>query len=89
LDAPFPNFSCVIRGTGYPWHDADFVTPEFSEMIVYQIHIGIYNVTTPGKASTFLDIIERLPYLQTLGVNVLQPLPDYRVRDWYGSSNPA
>ncbi|MGA2880065.1 MAG: 1,4-alpha-glucan branching protein, partial [Bryobacteraceae bacterium] len=34
-DAPFPTCSCIIRsGTGYPWHDASFVTPDFSNMIV-------------------------------------------------------
>jgi 1,4-alpha-glucan branching enzyme len=75
LDAPFPDCSCVIRTASYPWHDNAFATPDFSDMIVYQIHIGTYNVTTPGVASTFLDIVERLPYLQALGVNVLQPLP--------------
>jgi 1,4-alpha-glucan branching enzyme len=75
LDRPFPDSSCVIRGASFPWHDDAFVTPDFSDMIVYQIHIGTYNVTTPRVASTFLDIVERLPYLQALGVNVLQPLP--------------
>jgi hypothetical protein len=23
------------------WHDAGFVTPDFSNMIVYQLHIGV------------------------------------------------
>src|SRR5580704_6743076 len=40
----FPNCSNLIRSaTAYPWHDAAFVTPDFSNMIVYQLHIGTYN----------------------------------------------
>jgi 1,4-alpha-glucan branching enzyme len=75
-DRPFPNSSCIIRSdTSYPWHDAAYVTPDYSNMIVYQIHIGTFNVTTLGVSSTFLDVIERIPYLQRLGINILQPLP--------------
>ena len=75
-DAPFPACSCIIRAAAaYPWHDAGFVTPDFTNMIVYQLHVGTYAINKPGIASTFLDVIGKLPYLVSLGVNVLQPLP--------------
>lgn len=75
-DVPFPGSSSIIRsGTSYPWHDAGFVTPDFTNMIVYQIHIGTYAIGTSGVASTFLDVIGKIPYLVGLGINVLQPLP--------------
>ena len=74
-DAAFPTCSCLIRSTSFPWHDAAFVTPDFSNMIVYQIHVGTYHITTPGKRSTFLDVVARIPYMAALGINVLQPLP--------------
>lgn len=75
-DQLFPECSCIIRSdSGFPWHDSAYVTPDFSNMIIYQIHIGTYNVTTQGTSSTFLDIVEKIPYLQSLGVNILQPLP--------------
>lgn len=75
-DKPFPDCSCLIRSaTAYPWHDAAFVTPDFSNMIVYQLHVGTYNPSTPGVASTFLDVIAKIRYFVALGVNVLQPLP--------------
>jgi hypothetical protein len=44
-------------------------------MIAYQVHIGTYAVRTAGVNSTFLDVIGKIPYLVSLGVNVLQPLP--------------
>ena len=75
-DAPFPTCSCVIRaGAAYPWHDSAFVTPDFSNMIVYQLHIGTYAPSAPGVASTFLDVIGKIEYMVALGINVLQPLP--------------
>jgi 1,4-alpha-glucan branching enzyme len=40
----FPNCNNLIRSaTAYSWHDAAFVTPQFSNMIIYQLHIGTYN----------------------------------------------
>lgn len=75
-DAHFPICSCLIRsGSAYPWHDAAFVTPDFSNMIVYQLHIGAYAPSSPGAASTFLDVIGKIEYMAALGANVLQPLP--------------
>ena len=44
-------------------------------MIIYQLHIGTYAPSAPGKASTFLDVIGKIEYLAALGINVLQPLP--------------
>ncbi|HWY21344.1 MAG TPA: alpha amylase C-terminal domain-containing protein [Candidatus Acidoferrum sp.] len=75
-DSPFPNCSCLIRsGNAYPWHDSAFVTPDFSNMIVYQLHVGTYAPSSPGLASTFLDVIGKIEYLAALGINMLQPLP--------------
>ncbi len=75
-DAPFPTCSCVIRSaTAYPWHDSAFVTPDFSDLIIYQLHVGTYAPSGLGVASTFLDVIGKIEYLAALGVNVLQPLP--------------
>jgi len=76
VDAPFPNCSCLIRNPrAYPWHDQTFRTPDFSNMVVYQLHIGSYAPRAPGVPSTFLDVIGKIEYLQALGINVLQPLP--------------
>jgi 1,4-alpha-glucan branching enzyme len=72
----FPNCNNLIRSaTAYPWHDTGFVTPDFSNMIVYQLHIGTYSPAAQGAASTFLDVIRKIPYLAQLGINVIQPLP--------------
>ena len=75
-DAPHPNCSCVLRSASqYPWHDSAFVTPDYSNMIVYQLHVGTYAPPASGLCSTFLDVIGKIEYLAALGINVLQPLP--------------
>lgn len=72
----FPSCFSVLRASdAYPWHDAGFRTPDFSDMVIYQAHIGTYAVRNAGIASNFLDVAVKVPYLAALGINVLQPLP--------------
>lgn len=72
----FPDCFCVLRAAdGYPWHDAGFRTPDFADMIVYQLHVGTFAISEAGTPSHFLDVAAKVPYLAALGVNVLQPLP--------------
>ncbi|MBW8065805.1 MAG: 1,4-alpha-glucan branching protein [Ferrovum sp.] len=74
--AAFPNCFAILRRTGsYPWHDAGFRTPDFSDIVIYQAHIGTYAIATPGVSSNFLDLAGKVPYLAALGINMLQPLP--------------
>lgn len=72
----FPDCDNIVRASdAYPWHDTGFRTPDFSDMIIYQAHIGTYAIGTPGVASNLLDVAGKIPYLAALGINLLQPLP--------------
>jgi 1,4-alpha-glucan branching enzyme len=72
----FPNSFNILRaGDAFPWHDQDFVTPDFSDMIIYQLHVGTFAISKPGVPSNFLDVALKIPYLADLGINVLQTLP--------------
>jgi 1,4-alpha-glucan branching enzyme len=75
--ATFPiGVNCVVRSpSSYPWHDQNFVTPDYSNLIIYQIHIGTYAPASFPNYGTFLDVIGKIPYLVSLGINMLQPLP--------------
>src|SRR6266446_3383000 len=45
----FPNCFSILRAAdSFPWHDQDFVTPDFSDMVVYQLHVGTYAIRNPG-----------------------------------------
>ena len=76
LDPAFPNCNCIVRDPqSYTWHDQAFVTPDYSNMIVYQLHVGAYAPHAPGAMGTFLDVVEKIDYLSALGANVVQLLP--------------
>src|ERR1700730_16165514 len=75
-DPPFPHCNCIIRDPGsYTWHDQAFITPDYSNMIVYQLHVGAYAPRATGAMGTFLDVVEKIEYLAALGANVVQLLP--------------
>ena len=54
--------------TSFKWSDDAWKTPELDDLIVYELHIGQFN-------STFDGIIDRIEYLQSLGVNCLELMP--------------
>ena len=79
----FPESNCIVRRPDdYPWHDQGFRMPAFSDLVVYQFHIGVYyaadangNDARRKRPGTFLDLVDRLEYLVDLGVNAIEPLP--------------
>jgi len=81
-EPPFPHCDCLVRDPdSYPWHDEGFRTPPFHELVIYQLHVGVfYGVDEEGHDSRtgvakFLDVLTRVPYLRELGINAVQLLP--------------
>jgi 1,4-alpha-glucan branching enzyme len=83
LTPAFPDSFCVVRDpAAYPWHDQDWRPPAFSDLIIYQLHIGTWwaqddagNDVRAARGGTFLDAAERLGHLRRLGVTAIQLLP--------------
>jgi len=73
----FPWCNCIIRDpNSFPWQCVNFQTPKFHELIIYQLHIGTFYGKDRTKGDgKFLDIINRIEYLQSLGINAIQFLP--------------
>jgi 1,4-alpha-glucan branching enzyme len=79
----YPDCDCIVRSTeSYPWHDQGWRPPAFNDLVVYQLHIGVFYARDAqghdiraGRQSKFLDVAGRVEYLAALGVNALQPLP--------------
>lgn len=79
----FPGSYCILRDPGaYPWHDAGWRTPDYSKLIIYQLHVGTWWAVDDAGADVraalggrFLDVATRLDYLRDLGVNAIQLLP--------------
>jgi 1,4-alpha-glucan branching enzyme len=58
----------------FVWNDAAFRVPEVDDHVVYEVHVGEFNETFDG-------LIAQLPYLQGLGVNVLELMPVSNVKE--------
>ena len=79
----FPASYCILRDpAGYPWHDEAWRPPDFSKLVIYQLHVSTWwAVDQTGadvrasRGGRFLDVATRLDYLRDLGVNAIQLLP--------------
>lgn len=71
--------SMVIDHAAFPWNDAQWSPPAFSDLVIYELHVGAF---TP--AGTFRSAIERLPHLAALGINAIELMP---IADFPGERN--
>jgi 1,4-alpha-glucan branching enzyme len=72
----FPFANCVLRNPGrFPWRQARFVPPAFNDLIIYELHVGSYDIAPGNPDGSFFDVIQRVPYLAALGVNAVELLP--------------
>ena len=46
-----------------------------NELVIYEMHIGTFNVQKEGQPGTFQSAIDKLPYLQGLGINAVEVMP--------------
>ena len=59
----------------FNWGGDDFQLALGNEVVIYELHIGTFNVKEQGRPGTFRSAIEKLPYLQKLGVNAIEVMP--------------
>jgi 1,4-alpha-glucan branching enzyme len=79
----YPDCNCLVRDpANYPWHDSGFRPPAFSDLIIYQFHIGVFyardvagNDIRRNRVCKILDVVDRIEYFADLGVNAIMPLP--------------
>jgi isoamylase len=76
--------SVVIDIEDYDWEDDEPLNLPMSESVIYEMHVGGFTksatsgVQNPG---TFLGVIEKIPYLQELGVTAVELLPVFEFDD--------
>lgn len=52
------------------WTDAAYRVPDFSDLIIYELHVGTFSAT-----GDFEGVIRRLSYLKELGINAIELMP--------------
>lgn len=65
----------VIRNLNFDWEGDDFKLPSWNKLVIYELHVGTFHRKNPDQVGTFEDVIEKLPYLQKLGINCIELLP--------------
>jgi 1,4-alpha-glucan branching enzyme len=64
----------LVYDPSFPWKNA-FQMPPWNELVVYELHVGTFP-DHPRDAASLLDaVIADLGYLQKLGVNAIELLP--------------
>jgi 1,4-alpha-glucan branching enzyme len=72
----FPACHSVLRDPSrFPWRLPRFTPPAFNGLIIYQLHAGTFAIAPGNVDGGFFDVIERVPYLASLGVNAIELLP--------------
>jgi isoamylase len=78
--------------SAYDWEGDKPLRRPIHESIIYEVHVGGFtrspgaHVTHPG---TFSGMIEKIPYLQSLGITAVELLPVFDFDDSIVSVNPS
>ena len=59
----------------FNWGSDHFKMATGNELVIYELHIGTFNVKEKGRPGTFESAIEKLPYLKELGINAVEVMP--------------
>ena len=59
----------------FDWGDDAFHLATGNELVIYEMHVGTFNVKEEGQPGTLDSAIEKLPYLQQLGINAVELMP--------------
>lgn len=60
----------LVGGQPYEWGDSGWNRVPFSDLVIYELHVGDFNAPY-----SFGSVIEKLPYLRDLGINAIELLP--------------
>ncbi|MDP5138834.1 MAG: alpha-amylase family glycosyl hydrolase, partial [Spirosomaceae bacterium] len=77
----------------FDWEGQDeFLTPSWNELVIYEMHIGTFNVKEGEEIGDFYSAIEKLDFLRDLGINAIEVMPAAEfpgARSWgYNPSQP-
>jgi len=82
-NAAYAMKSVVAKPAGYDWEGDAVIRRPFAETIIYELHVaGFTRHPTSGiaadKRGTYAGLIEKIPYLQELGVTAVELMPVFQ-----------
>lgn len=76
---------CIIDQGSYDWEDDQHPEIPFSESLIYCTHLRGYTMDKTSKVrakGTFRGMIEKIPYLVSLGIKQLELMPIYEFEEF-------
>ncbi len=75
--------SVVADPRGYDWEGDTPLKRPFSRTVIYELHVAGFtrhpsSGVTAGKRGTYAGLVEKIPYLQELGVTAVELLPVFQ-----------
>lgn len=84
--------STIIDHDAHVWNNDGVSMASWNDLVIYEMHVGMFDPSNPTAVGNFSDIIDRLPYLADLGVSALELMPVCEFagdRSWgYNYSHP-
>ncbi len=75
LEMTNSNGNSIVTNMKFEWEDEGFTIPDWNSLVIYELHVGTFHRPDPDQVGTFDDVIAKLPYLQSLGINAIELLP--------------
>lgn len=70
------NGYSVIVDPEFDWAGSESIeAPGKNKAIIYELHVGTFNKPDASTSGTFATVIEKLDYLQNLGINYIELMP--------------
>jgi isoamylase len=72
--------SVVVDPSTYDWQGDVLLGRPFAKTIIYEMHVGGFtrhpsSDVAPAKRGTYAGLVEKIPYLQDLGISAVELLP--------------
>lgn len=77
-DRQDPRFASLITGGQFDWQRIQRPRHSWAETIIYETHVRGFSVHATSGAENrgrYLGIVERIPYLKSLGITAIELLP--------------
>lgn len=65
----------VVVDSDFDWGDTESPVIAKEKQIIYELHVGTFNRPDAATIGTFYTAIEKLDYLQNLGINTIELMP--------------
>ncbi len=81
---------CVVVEDDFDWDGDRHIRRDISESIIYEMHVKGFTKSRTAKVKApggYLGVIEKIPYLQSLGITAveLMPVNEFPIKDIHGN----